>query len=380
MSMQAAQESIGHHPQSNSTTPAGRLKFGPSEGFQAALKRRVDEYFHRIGRDKRDSPKMYVKTGVIIGWFAVSYILLVFGSPPWWLAAALAVSVGLAAAAVGFNIQHDASHQAYSKNRWINRALAFTLDLLGGSSYIWARKHNSIHHSFTNITGHDDDINVGWFGRLSPHQPWRRFHRLQQFYLWFLYGFLPMKWHLIDDFRNVLVAKIGDHQIQRPQGWDRVLFFGGKLAFFTLIFGIPMFVHPWWVVLLFYAGASFVLGVVLSVVFQLAHCVEGAEFPMPIAGTGSVETCWAIHQVETTVDFAPRNRLLSWYIGGLNFQIEHHLFPQICHVHYPAIAPLVEQTCADYGVRYKSHRTFREAVVSHYRWLREMGRATPALA
>jgi linoleoyl-CoA desaturase len=276
-------------------------------------------------------------------------------------------------AAIGFNVQHDGGHGAYSNRRWINKLMALSLDLLGGSSYIWARKHNLIHHSFANITGHDDDINLGLVARLSPHQRRLKFHRLQHFYLWALYGLLPIKWQFYDDFRAMVTGRIGEHQFVHPKGWDLVTLIAGKAVFFSLALVIPLLQHPVWAVLLFYVTASVVQGVVLSVVFQLAHCVEEAAFPLPRKDTGRMEAAWAVHQVETTVDFARRSRLLSWFIGGLNFQIEHHLFPQICHVHYPALSLLVEQTCKEYGLRYVTHETFLAGAASHFRWLRRMG-------
>jgi linoleoyl-CoA desaturase len=316
---------------------------------------------------------MYVKTVFTLGWLAASYAFLVFGVGSWWSALALALSLGLAMAAVGFNIQHDGGHGAYSSRRWVNRISAMTLDLLGASSYIWARKHNAVHHSYTNVTGHDDDINVGVFGRLTPHQKRLRIHRIQHYYLWLLYGFLPIKWHVYDDFRDLVSRRIGGHQFARPRGWDLVIFVGGKAVFFSLALVIPMWFHPAWVVLLYYGVASFVQGLTLSVVFQLAHCVEEAEFPLPCEHTGRIENSWAVHQVETTVDFARENWLLSWFIGGLNFQVEHHLFPQICHVHYAAVARLVEKTCRRFNVQYSANETCLGGVVSHFRWLRRMG-------
>jgi linoleoyl-CoA desaturase len=349
-------------------------RFDPDDRFRRALRARVEQHFTNTGRHPRDCRQMYLKTAVVFGTFVTSYALLVFGTATWWLALPLAVLMGLALAGVGFNVQHDGGHRAYSEHKWINRLAAMTLDLLGGSSYIWARKHNSIHHSFTNVSGQDDDINVGFLGRLSPHQRRLTLHRFQHLYLWVLYGFLAIKWHVVDDFRNVLAGRIGPHRFPRPRGRDLAIFLGGKAVFFALAFAVPLLLHPWWIVLTFYAAVSFVEGVVLSVVFQLAHCVEEAEFPLPLPDTGCMATAWAEHQVQTTVDFAPRNRLLSWYIGGLNFQIEHHLFPQICHVHYPALAPLVQQTCAEFGLRYTANPTFCSGVASHFRWLRRMGR------
>lgn len=349
------------------------LKFGGSDHFHRELRNRVETYFECAGRRKRDCPQMYLKTAIILGWCAASYMLLMFSAGTWWSALLLAISLGLAMAAIGFNIQHDAGHQAYSNRRWINKLMAMTLDLMGGSSYIWARKHNSIHHSYTNVAGHDDDIDIGLLGRLSPEQKRLGFHRLQHYYLWALYGCLTIKWQMYDDFYQLFSGRIGGHRFARPKNWDLLTFIGGKALFFSLVFLIPMLLHPVWAVLVLYVAASFVQGLALSIVFQLAHCVEEATFPVPSQDTGRIESAWAVHQVETTVDFARRSRLLSWFIGGLNFQIEHHLFPQICHVHYAALAKLVEETCKEFRVRYMAYETFPSALASHFRWLRRMG-------
>jgi len=362
------------HAQTNhASDPTAAPKFGARGEFFKVLRERVDDYFSTSGQRQRDCPRMYVKTAVILAWFAASYVLLVFFATTWWQALPLAVSLGLAMAAVGFNVQHDGGHQAYSNHRWINKAAAMTMDLLGGSSFAWDRKHNSIHHTYTNITGHDDDISLGILGRLSPHQKRLKFHRLQHFYLWVLYGFMAIKWQIMDDFRDVLRGKIADHKFARPKGWDLVVFLLGKLVFSSLAFVIPILVCGLWPTLLFYAVAVFVEGVTLSVVFQLAHCVEEADFPMPEVETGQIENTWAVHQIETTVDFARRSRLIGWYTGGLNFQVEHHLFPRICHVNYPAISKLVEQTCGEFGIRYSANKTFFSGIASHFRWLRRMG-------
>jgi linoleoyl-CoA desaturase len=357
------------------TASPGELKFGASDGFQSVIRRRVAQYFHSTGRRPRDCPQMYLKTVIVVAWVVASYTLLLFLAGTWWLALPLAILLGLSLAAVGFNIQHDGGHGAYSDRPWINRLMAMSLDLLGASSYVWARKHNSIHHSYANITGHDEDIDLGFFGRLSPHQKRFRWHRLQHFYLWALYGLLPTKWQVYDDFHKVVTGRIGGHPLAQPKGWDLVTFVAGKVVFFALALGIPLLLHPVWVVLLCYSVASLVQGVALSIVFQLAHCVEEAGFPLPQEDTGRMEAAWAMHQVETTVDFARGNRLLSWFIGGLNFQIEHHLFPRICHVHYAAIAPLVEETCREFGLRYLAQKSFLAGVASHFRWLRRMGKA-----
>jgi linoleoyl-CoA desaturase len=382
---------IGSSPDAVTSNPAviatssnepSKLKFTGSDRFIRELRRQVDAYFERTGRSRRDCPQMYFKTATILAWFFGSYFLLLFAASSWWTVLPLTVVLGLAIAAIGFNIQHDGAHRAYSNHQWVNRIMALTLDMMGGSSYLWDWKHNSIHHTYPNIEGHDDDINLGFLGRLSPQQRRLKIHRFQGVYLWLLYGFMAIKWHLIDDFYQVSIGRIGTHKIPRPKGKDLVVFIAGKVVFFLLAFGIPMMLHRWYEVLFVYVTAAFVSGVVLSVVFQLAHCVGEADFPVPVpvAGGGErMQTDWAVHQVQTTVDFARGNPIICWFVGGLNFQIEHHLFHKICHVHYPALSKVVEEVCQEFGIRYAAHRTLFSAVASHFRWLVEMGRP-PALA
>jgi linoleoyl-CoA desaturase len=357
---------------------SGKVKFAGDSGFHAELKRRVHDYFEKTGLHPHGGLRMYLKTATILAWFGASYAFLVFGATTFWQGALASLSMALATAGVGFAVQHDANHGAYSSRSAVNRLMGMTLDMVGASSYVWHWKHNILHHTYPNVIGADQDINIEPFARLSPGQTHRRVHRLQQFYMWLLYGFMLSKWHFIDDFQNVAQARIDRNRIPRPRGWRLVEMMAGKAAFFGWALVLPSFFHRWWVVLLFYAATSALLGLILSVVFQLAHCVEEADFPRIPADSDRVSDGWAEHQVHTTVDFARRNRLLTWYLGGLNFQVEHHLFPKICHVHYPRISGIVEDVCAQFGVRYAAHDRMYSAVFSHWRWLRRMGRPTDA--
>jgi len=356
-----------------------RLTFGRDNSFQTELRRRVVEYFNDTGRRQRDCPEMYLKTAIILTVFVSFYLLLILVATTWWQALPLAILLGLSMAAIGFNIEHDGSHQAYSKRAWINRLMAMSMDLIGASSYVWHWKHVVVHHTYTNLTGYDADIEVGFLGRLTPHQKRLGFHRWQHFYLWPLYGVNVIKWHLYDDFRDVILGRIGSQRMPRPKRWELFGFICAKAFFFATAFAVPLLFHRIWVVFLFYAVTVTVAGVVVSVVFQLAHCVEEAEFPLPPKDSGSVANAWAIHQTETTVDFARRSRVESWLLGGLNFQIEHHLFPRVCHTNYPAISKIVEQTCREFNVNYREHVSFRVGIASHFRWLRRMG-APPVAA
>jgi linoleoyl-CoA desaturase len=349
------------------------LKFGNDNAFQLELRRRVGEYFRITGRRQRDCWQMYLKTVLLLTSFAASYLLLVFGAQTWWHGLPLAILLGLSVAAIGLNIQHDGGHHAYSNHIWVNKLMAMTLELIGGSSYLWRWKHVVLHHTYVNITGHDTDVDLGILGRLTPHQKRFAYHRWQDVYLWPLYGLLAIKWQLVDDFNKIICGRINGQRFPRPGGWELVIFVAGKAIFSTVAFGIPLLFHPLGTVLIYYVIAGLVSGTVLAVVFQLAHCVEEAEFPLPRVETGRIERAWAVHQAETTVDFSRRSRVAAWLLGGLNFQIEHHLFPRICHVNYPAISRTVEETCRDFGIKYVEHTSFWAGIASHFRWLHRMG-------
>jgi linoleoyl-CoA desaturase len=352
------------------------IKFGLRSDFRKELHARVFAYLDSTGLRVRAPFAMYRKSVVILAWIAASYTGLVFFSATWWEAALCAVSLAMAGAAISFNIPHDASHGSYSGSHALNRAMAFTFDLMGASSYVWHWKHNVLHHGFTNIPGVDDDINLAGLGRLAPTQRHRTFHRLQHYYLWVLYGLITVKWQWMDDFRDVIVGKVGSRDIPRPRGLELLLFVVGKLAWLALFLVIPMTRHSLGAVIAGYFAVNVMLGVIVAVVFQMAHTVEEADFvpPPPGAPEERIQNEWAAHQVETTVDFARGNRFWTWYLGGLNYQIEHHLFPSVSHIHYPAIAPIVEQTCREHGVAYHAHPTLRAAMGSHFRWLRTMSR------
>jgi len=219
-------------------TPSdGSLKFASDAAFQVELRRRVDEYFRMSGRRQRDCWQMYLKTAILIAGFAGSYVLLVFAARSWWQGLLLAMVLGLSAAGIGFNVQHDGGHQAYSSFPWVNKLMAMTLELIGGSAYLWRWKHVVLHHTYVNITGHDTDVDLRPLARLTPHQQRLAFHRWQHLYLWPLYGLLAIKWQLIDDFRKLATGRISSQPFPRPIGWELVILVAGKAVFFSLAFG-----------------------------------------------------------------------------------------------------------------------------------------------
>ena len=323
------------------------------------MQQRVDEYFAQSGQRRRDVPRMYVKTAVMLAWLAGSYYALVFVAANAVGGGACAISLGFAMAGVGFNVQHDGGHGAYSNRPWVNKVMALALDLLGGTAYFWHYKHNIAHHTHPNVHGHDDDINVGVLGRMSPQQRWYPAHRFQQFYMW---AHLRPAGHRMADHRGISQpdqqalhrqhagagpgrARAGDLLGRQ----DRVLRSGVRVAAVRAIRCCTCWRATCW--------PRARLGLVLALVFQLAHCSDQAQFKGVSAEQPTVARAWAEHQVETTVDFARDNRVLDWYLGGLNFQVVHHLFPKICHVHYRALAPIVEEVCRAHDVRYFAYPT-----------------------
>ena len=350
-----------------------RLKFSENRAFQIELRRRVDEFFRTTGRRRRDCWQMYLKSALILFCSGAVYVLLVFFTHTVWQGLLLSVALGLCTAGIGFNIAHDGGHRAVSDRPWVNKVMAVTLDMVGVSSYFWRWKHNAIHHTYVNITGWDNDISVGALGRMTPWQKRYWYHQWQHLYFWPLYGFLAIKMQLVDDVARILFNRIGPHVVAPPRGMNLAILALGKATFFALAFVIPAVFHPVWVVLFFYAVAGVVLGLVLSLVFQLPHCVGEAEFPLPVEGTDRMENPWAVHQANVTLDFDRKNFFMTLVFGGLNYHLEHHLFPMICHINYPAMSKVVEQTCREFGVKYQEHASFWTGLASHYRWLRKLG-------
>jgi linoleoyl-CoA desaturase len=287
------------------------------------------------------------------------------------MVAPLAVSLGLAWAGLGFGVMHDANHGSSTTRPAWNRALAFSADLIGASGALWRQKHNVLHHTFTNVVGVDADLDSGGLLRLAPGQPRRRFHRWQALYAFPLYAVFPLRWFFYDDFRDLAAGRIGGQPFQRPRGRDLAALFLGKALFVGWAVVLPVVLHPTWWLLPVGLLTVGTLGVTLATVFQLAHAVGEAEFVEP--GGAALATDWATHQVATTVDFARGDALLGWFLGGLNFQVVHHLFPRVSHVHYRALAPLVESACRDHGLTYRAWPSFGAALGANLRWLREMG-------
>lgn len=352
--------------------PKGVAAFEGRTTFHETLLKEVRAYFARKRIGRKGDRRVHIKLAILLMWWITSYWLLVFRAHNLGIALLLTLPLSLSIAGLAFNVCHDAMHNSFFSSWIANYLLSTISDILGTSSYLWRWKHNVFHHGYTNMIGIDTDVNPNVFRGLSEDLPLVGVAKLQHVYLWFCYGLVVLKWQLFGDFRGLFVGRIGDHVVRRPKNVELAVFVAGKVLFVLWVFGIPLLYHSFRIVSLFYLLTAFELGLVFSIVFQLAHCVEGTTFVLSKRpGTGGSESGsdWAVHQIEATADFS-QNSMLTWYLGGLNYQIEHHLFPNICHIHYPALAPLIKKCCAQYGIRYKAHRTLIQALASHFRFLR----------
>ncbi len=343
--------------------------------FFATLKQRVDAYFKNNNLSKNANADMVFKTVLFIGGLVSCYCLILFGGFGLWAMFGLALILGACAAFIGFNVCHDAIHGSYSSKKWVNTALGLVFDLIGANAYVWSVSHNTVHHTYTNIPEHDEDLDVApGLIRLSPHEKLKPMMRFQHYYALPLYGLASLSWVLRKDYKKFFQPAIGQVPMKRDAfNYFRLFFF--KFLYYALFIVLPLVLLDitWWQFIIGFVCMHMVEGLVLGLVFQLAHVVEGLDFPEPNY-EGNIEEAWAIHQMRTTANFATKSAMANFLCGGLNMQVEHHLFPQICHIHYRAISPIVEQTAREFGVPYHNNETFAGATASHLRMLKKMGK------
>ncbi|HEX9869315.1 MAG TPA: acyl-CoA desaturase [Candidatus Tectomicrobia bacterium] len=287
------------------------------------------------------------------------------------------VSFGMAAAGVGFTVMHDANHGSYSSSTRLNDLMSWSGEIIGLSSFIWRQQHNVWHHTYTNISGLDEGLEADGTMRFSPYDEWRPVYRLQHVYWPVIYALSAASLVLVRNFKVYFTGTNGrTFRYPTMSRNDKLVFWTGRLINLAVYFLLPLAFLPWWQVLIGFALGMLAAGLVMATVLQLAHVMVTVEFPEPIGDPPYVEGAWAIHQVEATINFAHDNRLINWYTGGLNYQIEHHLFPKMCHINYPKIAPIVKQVCREFGVTYRVYPTFREALIEHVRSLRWLGQSS----
>lgn len=340
--------------------------------FHTELKKRISDYFEQVGKSTTGNYSLWLKAILLVVSFLFIYIHLVFFTPVTWLAILECVLLGGLTAAIGFNVMHDGAHGSFSRYKWVNNLAALSVNFLGANNFMWKTKHNVIHHAYTNIDGVDDDIEARPLLRLCETQKFYKIHRYQHLYFWAAYSLLYIWWVFVTDYKKYFLKRIGSVPLKNMTPMDHVSFWSFKILHAFLFIALPIYrlgFTPW---LIGFLILGLFAGFVLSIVFQLAHTVEHTHFPVADPVTGKMEDEWAVHQLKTTANFATKSKLISWWVGGLNFQIEHHLFPKISHVHYPAISKIIKKACADFNIPYIEYPKMRTAVASHVSYLKHL--------
>lgn len=346
--------------------------------FSKTLRKRVNQYFKDNNTSIHANTKMVIKTVFMIALYFVPYGLMVSGVfTNTWAILGLWLVMAFGMSGIGLSIMHDANHGSYSKNKKVNYVLSYLINLVGGNTDNWQMQHNVLHHSFTNIEGSDEDMDSAFFLRFSPHKEKHKIHRFQFIYAWFFYGLLTLAWATFKEFvqiRRFYKTGVCKSKKDYQRIMAKLVFW--KLFYFFYIIAIPIIAVPEvspWITIVGFIMMHFVAGVILSSIFQSAHIMPECEYPMPDEKR-EVKSSWMVHQLLNTCNFAQNNKALTWFVGGLNYQVEHHLFPNICHIHYSDLSKIVKKTAEEFNIPYYSHPTFRAALAQHGKMLYNLGR------
>ncbi len=343
--------------------------------FYQSLKAEVEKYFTTNNIKKTGNWRLFIKTVILISSAVIIYSTLMLSNPAPLLALVLCALLGFTLASIGFAVMHDANHGSYSTKPKLNDLLGMSMNFMGASAFFWKQKHNIIHHTYTNIDGLDDDIAKSPIIRQCESQKWVPAHKIQHVYLWPVYALSTIFWLFIMDFTKYFSGKIYTTAAWKMSTKNHIIFWATKILYVIFYMILPMVVWGFWPWLAGFFIFHAFMGLSLSIVFQLAHVVENTEFEtIALDEAKHIETAWAEHELKTTSNFAMNNKVISWFVGGLNYQIEHHLFPRISHVHYPAISKIVQQKCAEYNLPYNYYPTMLQAIASHYRTMKGLGK------
>lgn len=348
-----------------------------NDEFYRTLKKRVNDYFTSNNISKKGNAKMVFKTIAMFSIYFVPYVFMLCLPTGALFNLMLWAIMGIGMAGIGLSVMHDANHGAYSSNEKVNKWVGYVMFLLGGSDVNWRIQHNVLHHTYTNVSGMDEDIHAGAILRFSPHDKRRYLHRFQHFYAWFLYGLMTLMWFLTKDYKQAArYHKMGLIKTQKISFVRHLLVvIAAKIGYASIMLVLPIWFggNSWWIYVLGFVLMNFIASLILSCIFQPAHVVPTSDYPLP-GESGNIEADWAVNQLYNTANFAPKAKLFSWYVGGLNYQVEHHLFPNICHVHYSKISEIVRETAKEFNLPYHSYKTFLEALAEHTKMLKNLGR------
>ena len=362
----------------NITMKTAKFDKNHSKEFIIELRKSVDEYFKKNNKTRFGNINMLFKSIFMLSLYYIPYGMVISGlvTNDWiyWL---LWIIMGVGMSGIGLSIMHDANHGSYSKNKLVNRLFGITLNLMGGSAKNWRIQHNRLHHTFTNVHEMDPDVSPMGLLRFSPDAPLKKIHKLQHIYAWFFYGLMTFSWATNKEFKQLNDFK-RDGFINKKEYTPLMLeMVAWKIIYYAYMFIVPYFIvggisFGFW--LLCFISLHFVAGFILATIFQTAHIMPECDYPIANED-GTIENNWAIHQLQTTSNYAPKSRFFSWFVGGLNFQVEHHLFPNVCHIHYKSISHIVKEKAKKHGLPYHSQKSYLKAIIEHAKMLKSLGKA-----
>ena len=363
-----------------SMTSAKRVRFRSNprkDQFMNTLRERVDAYFAETGKSPHADTEMYVKTALsAVMWLASIGVILSGVLDPYPLALiAMYTLWGFVNVFIAFNIMHDATHEAYSANPKVNKIMGYSMDFIGGNQYLFRRMHGA-HHGYVNIHGIDVTMESHGMFRFTPQEPWKPFHRFQHFYTFVLYSLAMFHWVVFKDIKWMFgETHIGNQKhIQHPTR-EKVILVIGKLWYFGTALALPLLLTsaPVWAVLVGFVSMHILPGLYFALIFQVTHVYDGTTYPVP-DDRGDIHNNYALHVLETTADFSRKSRFGSWLMGGINIHVIHHIFPRICHTHYPALTDILKETADEFGLVYQENERFWPALKKHYQMLRHLSR------
>lgn len=338
--------------------------------FHKKINERVHNFFVEAGLSPKGNSWLYIKAALLLAVYILPFTILLLFPVHSLVFYTLWFVMGLGMAGVGMGVMHDGNHGSFSKFEFLNNLAGYSMFLLAGNVITWKIQHNMLHHTFTNVHGKDEDVDTGGLIRLHPEQRWKPIHRLQPLYAPILYGLLTLNWLLIKDFVQ-LHRYYREGMLQRAHTTYRkelIILIVSKIINYFIFIVVPFLVidRQWYEILGGMLLMHFTAGVTLSFIFQMAHVMPHVEQISDISKKNKV---WSVHQLQTTANFSRNNPLITWYLGGLNYQIEHHLFPHISHIHYPKISEIVKQTAEEFNIKYQEYSRFGEAIIEHFKYL-----------
>lgn len=351
-----------------------KLQFGKDNGseFYHVLSQRVKQMLAAKKKTRYANRLMIFKT--------ILYFLLVFlfygllyasTNLVWFYIFYLLTGIGVLLLA--FNVSHDAAHDVITRDKKTNGWLfAWSFNLQGNNAYIWRKFHIESHHLYTNVHGSDIDVLMNPVFRMTKHQPRKWYHKYQYLYAPALYLFYSLNWTLVRETLMIFGVSSRTIHFKLPKR-EVVKLVLLKLFYTGYMIVLPILLLPfaWWHVLLAFLLNHFIVSIIFTGVLGVSHLSDMVEHPDADENNKLIES-WALLQMKTSVDYNADSKFLNWVLGGFNAHTLHHLFPNVCHIHYLDMVKILRTTSKEFGISY-NETSYLKALQSHFRFLKKMG-------